>query len=216
MAGPIKILRWILQTSAIAGFALAVAVAAAGLWLALRAPVDFETWRVDRIRSFNVERAKLQSALVNLQTKMAKITADLAAGQERIRQTEGVIGQLKGLDSTWDKLTGDPQQKANSDRREKLEQQQAESRAKLAAQQADYTRSGWERDGLEIDLTRLEVQLKAAEVERSKVMHYLSQAWNHRVAGMKVRAWAFLLFGLGVAGVTLWKRAMDPELDRPR
>ena len=214
MVGLFKTLRWIVVATAVTGFILGLAVAVGGVWLALRDKGDFEAARQEQLRSLNGERAKVGSALADVHQRMAKITADIATGEERIRQTDGVIGQLKGLDSTWDKLTGDAQQRANSERREKLEKQQAESKAQVAALQADFTRTGWERDGLEIDLAKLDAQLRAAEVKRSKTMHYLNRAWNHPIAGMKVRAWAFLLLGLVVVGVTLWKRAMDPGLHR--
>ena len=209
-----KTLRWIVVTAAMAGLILGLAVAAGGLWLALREPGDFETGRQDRIRSLSGERFKVRAALGAVHERLAKIPADIASGQERIKQAERVIVQLKGLDNTWDKLTGDAQQRANTERREKLEKQQAETKAEVAALQTDYTRTGWERDGLEIDLARVEAQVKAVETERSAVGHYLGLAWNHPLLGMKVRGWVMLLFGGVVAGVTLWKRAMDPDRDR--
>ncbi len=78
-----------------------------------------------------------------------------------MKQTAGVIAQLKGLDSTWDRLTGDAQQRANSERQDKLEKQQARLRQGCgAADGLIFTGVGWERDGLEVALGKLDVQLK--------------------------------------------------------
>ncbi len=216
----LKFLRWIGVKAATAGLILGLALAACGLWMYLRDNVDFDEWRHDLLRSINGERAKVQSALGDVHGRMAKITADIAAEQERVKQTDGVIAQLKGLDSTWDKLTGDAQQKANSERREKLEKQSADTTAHIVALQQDYTRTGWERDGLEIALGKLDGQLKAAEAKQSKVMHYLEKAWNYRLGRLTVKWWVILLLGLYFFGPTVGKvamyHAMAPLIERGR
>ena len=196
MGVAVKILRRFAIKVALVGIVLGLALGSLGLWLGLREKVDFAQWRSDRINSIKDGQTKLLSALVKAHERMGKITADLATEQGRIRQAAGVITQLKGLDSTWDRLTGDAQQKANRERREKLEKEQAESKAHLAALQEDYTRIGWERDGLEIELAQLGGQLKTVEASQSKVMHYLGLAWNQPMGGMKFRAWVLLVLGL--------------------
>jgi len=203
MAGRLKVICGIGRKTAALGLVLGLAVAVGGLWLAVRDKGDFEESRQERVRTIVAERAKVRSALGGVHERMAKLTTDIAAEQERIRLTGGIIRQLKELDSTWDKLTGDAQQKANTERREKLETQLAEARAKVPEQQAEYIRTGWERDGLEIELSKLEGQMKAEE-GKSKVGHFLALAWNSRVGGMSVKGWVIglvaLYVGVRVAG----------------
>ena len=204
----LKLFRWLFSKAATAGLILGLGLAACGLWLFLRDNVDFDEWRHDLLRSINGERAKVQSALGDVHQRMDRLTAEVATEQERIRQTDSVITQLKGLDSTWDKLTGDAQQRANSERREKLEKLRAESAAKVTALQSEFTRTTWERDGLEIASGKLAVQLRAAEAKQSKVMHYLSLAWNYQLGRMKVKWWVIIVLGLYFFGPTAGKLAL--------
>src|ERR1035437_3018949 len=131
----LKLFRWLFQKAATAGLILGLGLAACGLWLFLRDNVDFDEWRHDLLRSINGERAKVQSALGDVHQRMDRLTAEVATEQERIRQTDSIITQLKGLDSTWDKLTGDAQQRANSERREELGKLRRESAAEAKAVQ---------------------------------------------------------------------------------
>ncbi len=208
MGALLKLTRWLCQKAATAGLILGLAVVACGLWLFLKDNVDFDEWRQDALRTLTGERAKIQSALGDVHSRLERITRDVATEQDRIRQTDLVIAQLKGLDSTWDRLTGDAQQKANSERRAKLETMRDEAAAKVAALQTEYTRTTWERDGLEIALGKLDVQLKAVEAKRSKVLHYLDLAWNYQVGRLKVKWWVTIILGLYFFGPTVGKLAM--------
>ncbi len=205
MGALIKIVRWFLEKTATAGLILGLSLAAGGLWLYLRDNVDFDEWRHDVIRTLTGERAKVQSALDDVRLRLNHTTADIAAEQERIRQADKVIAQLEELDSTWDRITGDPQQRANRERREKLAQTRAESQARVAKLQEDFTRTTWERDGLEIALGKVDAQLRAIEAKRSKVLHYLERIWNYPVGRLTVKGWVYLALGLYFLGPTLGK-----------
>ena len=208
MGALLKLVRWVLEKTATAGLILGLALAAAGLWLYLRDNVDFDEWRHDVMRTLTGERAKVQSALDDVRLRQNTTSAAIAAEQDRIRQTDKVLAQLGELDSTWDRLTGDPQQKANRERREKLERARTDSAARVAALQADLTRIGWERDGLEIALGKLDTQLRTIEAKRSKVMHYLERVWNYRVGRFTVKWWVILALGLYFLGPTAGKLAL--------
>ena len=188
--------RWIGIKVIAAGLILGLVLAAGALWLGLRDQGDYEARRAETIRAISDERARVQASLGDVHQRMSKLTADLAAEQARIRQTDGVITQLKSLESTWDKLTGDAQQKANTERREKLEKERLASVDREARWQTDYRRTGWERDGLEIELSKLDARLRTVESNQSKALHYLGQAWNHRVGGMRQKGWMILVLGL--------------------
>ena len=204
----IKLTRWLFQKAATAGLILVLGLAASGLWLFLRDNVDFDEWRHDVIRTLTGERTKIQSALGDVHQRLDRLTAGIATEQDRIQQADRVIAQLKELDSTWDRLTGDAQQKANSERREKMEKLRADSAAQVAAMQTEYTRTTWERDGLEIALGKLEVQLRTAEAKQSKVMHYIEKVWNYQLGRLKVKWWVILALGLYFFGPTVGKLAM--------
>ncbi|MBS0664011.1 MAG: hypothetical protein JSR48_12165, partial [Verrucomicrobia bacterium] len=208
MGALLKIGRWFLEKTATAGLILGLALAASGLWLYLQDNVDFDEWRHDVIRTLTGERAKVQSALDDVRQRLHRTNDAIAAEQEKIRQTDRVIAQLKELDSTWDRLTGDAQQKANQERRQKLEQARIDSQSRVAALQQEVTRIGWERDGLEIALGKVDAQLKAIEAKRSKVMHYLERVWHHRVGRFTVKWWVILALGTYFLGPTLGKLTM--------
>jgi len=211
MAVPTEFITRIIVRLVAAGLVLGLPVVMLAVWLGVRDSGDFAGGRRDRLHALSAERAKVQASLGEVHGRMAKITTDLATEQERIRQTAGIIAQLKGLDSSWDKLTGGAQQQANTERREKLEKQQAESIARVAALQTEYTRTGWERDGLEIELAKAEAQLKSLEANQSKAGHYLLRAWNHPVGWLKVKAWVLLVLGLYVLGPFIVRHAKDRE-----
>ncbi len=188
--------RWIGLKVVATGLILGLVLSAGALWLGLLYQGDYDARQAETIRSINSERAKVQAALIDVHQRMAKLTADIATEEARIEQSDGIITQLKSLDSSWDRLTGDAQQKANSERREKLERQRVESADRVRTWQADYRRTGWERDGLEIELSKLDARLRTAELNQSKARYYLGQAWNHRLGGMKLKGWMILVMGL--------------------
>lgn len=213
MAETLTVIWSIGVRTAALGVVLALVVTVAGLGLAVRDKEDFEGTRQARVQSLTGERTTVQAELGGVHQRMARITTEIAAEQVRIRQTEGVIGQLKALDNTWDKLTGDVQQKANTERREKLEKELAESRVKVPAMEADYRRTGWERDGLEIELGKLEARVKQEE-EKSKVGYYLGEAWNWRVGGMNVKGWVGVVLGLFVGLMVVWRAVVEGKGER--
>src|SRR5882762_1812331 len=108
--------RWLTGKTAAAGLILMLGLAAGALWLFLRDNIDFDEWRSDLLRSLTGERTHVQSALGDVQKRMAQLAAETAAEQAKAKAADGVIAQLKGLESTWDRLVGNSeQQKANTE-----------------------------------------------------------------------------------------------------
>jgi hypothetical protein len=209
----IKFVRWVIGKFAGAALIVVLGLAACGLWLFLRDNVDFDQWRLDVARQLNGDRAKYQAALGDVQTDLNRISAAIATGQERAKQTDRIIGELKDLQSLWDRLIGNPgQQKTNAERLANLTAQRAAISAKIAAQQQEFTRKTWERDGLEIALGKTDAKLSAGEARQSKVMHYVMQAWNYEVGRaplrMSVKGWVYLFLALYFLGPTAGKIAM--------
>ena len=209
----VKFLRWILEKFATAALMVTLGLAACGVWLFLRDNVDFDQWRQDIVRTINGERAKTRSALDDVHHRLDRLSMEISTEQERARQTDKVIAQLKDLESAWDRLVGNPeQQKANVAQLERMTALRATITAKAQALQQEFTRTTWERDGLEIALGKLDAQLKTAEESRSKVLHYLGRAWNYPLGRaplrMPVKAWVFTFLGLYFLGPTAGKLAL--------
>lgn len=187
--------RWLLGKTAGAGIILAVGLAAGGLWLFLRDNVDFDEWRRDVQRTLSGERAKVQAALGDVQQRMDRMAAEIAVEKAKGEQADKVVAQLTALESTWDRLIGNPeQQKANAEQRARMEAVSAGAKGRVAELQEALTRTGWERDGLQIALGKKDAELRAAQEKKSKIQHYLEDAW---VRSKPWVVWALVLYFFG-------------------
>ena len=190
----ISLLRWIFEKFAAAALIVGLGVVACGLWLFLRDSVDFEMWRQDVVRSINGERAKVQSALEDVNKRLDRQAAEISAEQERGRQADKIIAQLRDLESTWDRFVGNPeQQKSNAAQLEKITTLRTNITAQSGVLQREFTRTQWERDGLEIAVGKIDARLQEAKEKESRVMHYLEQAWEHPVGRAPLR-WPFKIW----------------------
>src|SRR3954469_7427616 len=176
----LNFIRWVFEKFAAAALITLLALAACGLWLFLKDNINFDLWRQDMIRAINGDRTKVQSALGDVNARMNRISAEIAAEQDRVKQADKILGQLHELESTWDRFVGNPaQQKANAEQIEKMTALRGTLVEKVTALQQDFKRATWERDGLKIALGKLNTQLQAIDAKRSKVMHYLEATWNY-------------------------------------
>jgi hypothetical protein len=174
----INFTRWVLGKTAGAGLILAVGLAAAGLWLYLKDNVNFDDWRREVVATLSGERAKVQAALGDVQQRMDRTSAEIAREQAKAEQADKVVAQLRALESTWDRLVGNPeQQRANAEQRLRMEAVSAEAKGKAAGLQEVLMRTGWERDGLLMALGKKDAELREAQENKSRVQHYLEDAW---------------------------------------
>ncbi len=226
--------RWIFDKFAAAALIVTLALAACGLWLFLKDNVDFDQWRQDVVHSINGERTKTKADLDEVHKRMDRIAAEITAEQERGKQADKVIDQLKELQSTWDRYVGNPaQQKANAEQMARLSALRVTLTAKTQTLQQDFTRTTWERDGLEIALGKIDERLKAAEEKQSRALHYLEEAWNYRIGPVwsggfakyqpvqaPVKIWVYVFLVLYFFGPTLGKLTMyfvvAPRISRGR
>jgi len=209
----VKFIRWVGEKFAAAILIVALSLAAGGLWLFLQDNVDFDQWRQDLVRSINGERAKVQAALGDVHQRMDRLAVEITAEQARAKQADSVIAQLRDLESTWDRLTGQAeQQKTNAERLANVSALRATLTARIQALQQEFTRTTWERDGLEIALGKLDARLQAAEAQQSKVRHYLERIWNHPlgrgVIRMPVKGWVAVFLVGYFCGPTAGKIGM--------
>jgi len=195
MISLLKFFRWLFQKLAAAVLMVVLALAAYGLWLFLRDNVDFDLHRHEVVRALTGERTHVHEAIVDVDKRLESIALKISAEKEKIRQTEKVIAKLKALESMWDRLIGNPaQQAANAAQRTKMEAMHAETVVKVADLRVQYDRTTWERDGLEVALGRLEKQIVKVEQQRSKVTHYVMEAWE-RTRWWLAGALALYFFG---------------------
>ncbi len=205
--------RWIFRKFAGAALIALLALAAGGLWLYLRDNVDFEVWRQDLVRTISGERTKVRAALADVNQRMARMSAEMVAEEERGRQADKVIAQLKELESTWDRLVANPaQQKSNAEQLEKMAAWRRQIAAKAGELQTEFTRTTWERDGLEIALGKVETQLQAAQAGQSRMLHYLERIWNHPVGRrpleMAMKWWLAVALAVYFGGPSAGKVAL--------
>jgi hypothetical protein len=152
----------------------------------------------------------VRAALDDVNQRMARISAELIAEGERGKQADKVINQLKELESTWDRYIGNPtQQKANAEQLAKMNTLRQQITARATELQTEFTRSTWERDGLEIALGKVEMRLRSVQAEQSKLMHYVNETWNHQLGRepirMAVKWWTLVAVLCYFFGPTLWK-----------
>ena len=196
----LNFVRWLLGKTAAAGLILALGLGAGGLWLFLKDNVGFEDWRRDVIRTITGERAHIQSALGDVEQRLTRMKTEIAAERAKADQAGKIIEQLKALESTWDRLVGNPeQQRANAEQSTKMVALRATAIARIETLQKEYTRTTWERDGLEVALGKKDTELKTAEAKKSKVQHYLEDAWS------RSRIWVYLALVLYFFGPTVGK-----------
>jgi hypothetical protein len=186
---------------------------ACGLWVFLRDNADFDQWRQDVVRTVTGERTKVKSALEDVQKRLDRLAAEITAEQERGRQADKILANLRELESTWDKYVGDrAQQKANDERIASVSALRMTIRAKVGQLQQEFTRTTWEKDGLEIALGKVDAKLEAAKAEQSKIVAYAERTWNYEVGRdpfrMPIKWWVVVALVLYFFGPTTGKLMM--------
>lgn len=200
----LKFLRWLVQKLGAAVLMVALALVAWALWIFLQDNVDFDLRQTELVRVLNGQRTEIRAALADVHLRQEKLLQEISAEKLRAEQAAGVMRKLKELESTWDRLVGNPeQQKANAEQLARMEILRQDAEAKIAAHEAAYTRGTWERDGLEIALGKLEVRITQVEAQKSKLAHYLERAWE-RSKWWLGGALALYFFGPTVAKLALY------------
>jgi len=175
--------RWAMIRLGIPALAVVLGVGVDAVRLARRDPVDFTAHRREQVARLGGEQARAEAALADVQSRLARLQADLATQEERRRTTERAIASLRAGDrwwtGAWDRLFGDAAEvRTREERLARLEQARTEAAARVAELRPAATRATWERDGVEIDLQRINRGLAALERDRSATLHYLTLAWR--------------------------------------
>lgn len=184
----LSFIRWVVQKFAAAALIGVLALVACGLWIFLKDKVDFDLWRQEIIRTVDGERARTRAALADVELRMTRITAEMAAEDERGKQADRILAQLKELESRWDRLIGNPeQQKANDEQMKKVADLRLQITTKRNELQREFTRTTWERDGLELALGKVEAKYQAVVAQQSKLWHYFDRTWEYEIGREPVR-----------------------------
>jgi septal ring factor EnvC (AmiA/AmiB activator) len=194
-----------MQKAGVAVLLVAVGLGAYAFWLAARDSVDYDLRRSESLRLLTGEQQHLLAALGDVQQRIASLETALAAQQERLHTSDRAIAALRADDiwwrSAWDRLFGDADQvRTKEERLARLEKMKADATARAAELRPTIIRASWERDGVEIDLDRVNRHLAAAEHDRSKALHYLSLAWQ------RSRWYVIAALALWFLAPTLWRR----------
>jgi hypothetical protein len=202
--------RWILSKIAIAVLIVVLGASAVGLWLFVRDRVDFDQWRSDAVRALTGRRTETKAALADVNKRLDRISAEITAEQERGRVADGAIAKLRELESVWDRLVGNPeQQKANAAQLERLLTTRKDVTTRVAQLQRDFTRTTWERDGLQVALGKLEAEFAEVDAQQSKLLHYLDAIWSAPFGPAWLRLpfgiWVWVFLGIYFLGPTLRK-----------
>jgi hypothetical protein len=91
-------------------------------------------------------------------------------------------------------VTTDPAQLLENDaRKARMKQMETAARQSAAEHEKALARTQWERDGLDIALARMEVQLRTTEENKSVLLHYLQEAWQRDAPYLLALAACYLL-----------------------
>jgi hypothetical protein len=212
-----KFIRWVVEKFAVGALIVLLAVAGCSAWLYLRNSLNFEAWRQDMMRSINGERSRYQTALAGVQQELAQTATEITRQQDQLRLADRIIGELKDLQSTWDRVFGDREQQAKlATRLADVTARRKEIQAKLDQLQEQYTHKTWERDGLQVAISKVDLRVQAVERQESKLVtkakYYASQTLNYRVGhgrlSLPVKGWLVVVLGLYFLGPTAGKVTM--------
>jgi Tfp pilus assembly protein FimV len=191
-----------LTTFMVAG--CAVAVVGNALRLSFLSKTSYADTRAAQILELTAKRNQLDTDLAAIRARLAAFPAKIVAEEEKVGQAEKIITQLKALESTWDRLVGNPaQQKANAEQIARMQQLRTAAATRITELKDETKRTKWEQDGLDIDRARVTARLAATERRSWALTHYLGLGWDG------VRRWvvpALLLNGAVILFAVWWHR----------
>jgi len=173
----------------------ALALVAGAIWLRCSDRVDFGAARRARLATVLEQRDHVQRRWDSVQARVQRIQSEIPQREEEIRRADKVVGELKELRSTWERLVGDREQQiANGEQLARMTKFRAESADRVAALRLESKRTIWERDGLEISRARLDAQLDLLQNDGTVAGHYLRLAWHLMKSGI---IWGLAIYGAG-------------------
>jgi uncharacterized protein YlxW (UPF0749 family) len=178
-----RLAAWVVRRIGIAALAVVIGLGAYAVWLGRHDPVDFDAHHRTLLAKLSGEQERAQVALAEVQSRVAQLQAERSAQEERRRTADQAIASLRAGDhwwsTAWNKLFGDSAEvRTREERLARLEQARTEAAARIAELRETAAHAIWERDGVEIDLEKVNRSLAAVERDSSKTLHYLSLSWR--------------------------------------
>ena len=194
-----KFVAWLGQKLVVAGLIVLIALAGYGLWLYLQEEGVFEERRVERLQRAIAERDQLLTAQKIISEKIAEVQADVEKQKARAKQADKVIATLREIQGWWERWFGNRQQQAaNEEQIRKMEKLKDDSAGKVAELQRLVTQSIWEKDGIDVNLRRVNAEVGTLEASRSRARQFVALAWE------KTKWYIILALASYFFGPTLW------------
>lgn len=194
-----KFVAWAGQKLVVAGLIVLIALAGYGLWLYLQEEGVFEERRIEKMQRAIVERDHLLTAQKAIAEKIAEVQAGIEQQKARAKQADKVIATLREIQGWWERWFGNRQQQAaNEEQIRKMVKLKEDSAGKVAELQRLVTQSIWEKDGIDVNLRRVNAEVGTLEASRSRVRQFVALAWE------KTKWYIILALASYFFGPTLW------------
>lgn len=194
-----KFVAWLGQKLIVAGLIVLIALAGYGLWLYLQEEGVFEERRVEKLQRAIAERDQLLTAQRVIAEKIAEVQADIEKQKARAKQADKVIATLREIQGWWERWFGNRQQQAaNEEQIRKMEKLKDDSAGEVAELQRFVTQSIWEKDGIDVNLRRVNAEVGTLEASRSRARQFVALAWE------KTKWYIILALASYFFGPTLW------------
>jgi hypothetical protein len=196
-----RLAKRLIEKLAVSLLIVGLVLAAGGLWVFWRDRVDFSATPPQFVAGLKSDRQRTAAALDDVNKHRAGIQAEFAQQQAREQMADKAIAGVRKLRSWWDGWFGDRErQKVYADQLARDEQLKHETEAHEIELAQEFRRTGWEKDGLEIELGQLDRRIHAAETKQSRFVTCLVLAWD------KAKWYAVAAVGLYLFGPALGRR----------
>lgn len=199
----LKFGAWLLQKLVVAGLIVGLGLAAWGLWLFLQEQGNFDLHRDALLRELTQKRGELIAAKTGIEQQVVQLQAGIETQRERVKRAQKVIDLLRDMESWWDRFWGNPsQQKANEEQLNRMQELKSGALGEITKLHRSLTQTRWEKDGLEIEISRLTREIVNIEDSKSRLAHYLRAAWR------ETKWYVALALASYFFGPTLWSLVM--------
>ncbi|HUR58834.1 MAG TPA: hypothetical protein VM029_14065, partial [Opitutaceae bacterium] len=201
-----KLARWLFQKLAGAALIIVLGLAAYGVWMYLRENVDMDRQRAETLRQLQIKRGELVKLQADVEKRLEGIRTGIVEQQERVQRAQKILDALRELESWWDRwwpwVGAASQQKANQEQMQRMSELAKESAKRLGELRRTVTQVGFEKQGVELELTRVDGEISAVERARSEAVFYWRRAWE------KGKWYVIFAVGSYFFGPTLWSLLM--------
>lgn len=175
----VQFLWWLVKKfgafALIAGLMLTVCAAS----LFLRDDVDLDARRAAHVRELTTKRVELARASGGVDQRAIDMRKEMVVHQNRARLAKQELDALRENHHLWQKWFGDrAKYQAEEDEIARLVKAGGESGRRAEELKRKLAQTKWERDGVEIELERLNGEIARAEAAPGPLLHYYRLAWG--------------------------------------